>query len=305
MQTLLAWLQLCRFAAVFTAMADIFLGYLLVHPRIEGWLPFGWLLGASSCLYLAGMVFNDVFDREIDRVERPRRPIPSGRVSLTGAVVFGAALVATGLATAVAAGRNSALVAVILTTCIFAYDSLVKSTPAGPVVMGACRFLNVIFGASTAASLESGEPSLAAVWSLPQLHVAGALAVYIAGVTWFARKEAIGGSRTQLAAAAGTVNLGLALLAGFLLNWPDRLGRSSNALIALALVAVVANRRLVGAIVRPEPAQIQSAVRTMLLWLVMLDATVVFFIQPDRNYWIAVMLLMVPAQILARFLAVT
>ena len=39
------------------------------------------LAGASSCLYLAGMALNDYADREVDAVERPARPIPSGRVS--------------------------------------------------------------------------------------------------------------------------------------------------------------------------------------------------------------------------------
>ena len=32
-------------------------------------------------IYAAGIVLNDVFDYEIDRVERPGRPLPSGRVS--------------------------------------------------------------------------------------------------------------------------------------------------------------------------------------------------------------------------------
>src|SRR4029077_17261174 len=101
MQKPLAYLQLCRFAAVFTAMADIFLGYLLAHP--EGFdilRDFELLLGSSSCLYLAGIVFNDVFDRQDDLLERPKRPLPSGRVSLRGAVVFGTCLIAVGLALA-------------------------------------------------------------------------------------------------------------------------------------------------------------------------------------------------------------
>ena len=43
------------------------------------------LLVASGCLYTAGMVLNDVFDYEIDRHERPFRPLPSGRISLGAA----------------------------------------------------------------------------------------------------------------------------------------------------------------------------------------------------------------------------
>ena len=39
------------------------------------------LAGASVCLYWAGMAANDWADRELDAVERPERPIPSGRIS--------------------------------------------------------------------------------------------------------------------------------------------------------------------------------------------------------------------------------
>src|SRR6516164_10670632 len=106
MQKLLAWLQLCRFAAVFTAMADICLGYLLTHESFEPARDFGLLLAASSCLYLAGMVFNDVFDREIDARERPKRPIPSGRVSVRAAAILGGILVVSGLGLAGAVGAS-------------------------------------------------------------------------------------------------------------------------------------------------------------------------------------------------------
>ncbi|MGW5016514.1 UbiA family prenyltransferase, partial [Micromonospora chalcea] len=38
------------------------------------------LAGASVLLYWAGMAANDWADRRLDAVERPERPIPSGRV---------------------------------------------------------------------------------------------------------------------------------------------------------------------------------------------------------------------------------
>jgi hypothetical protein len=58
---MLAYLQLIRLPTVFTAMADIILGYVLTHAYIVG--PNGWespqkffgLLIASCCLYMSGM----------------------------------------------------------------------------------------------------------------------------------------------------------------------------------------------------------------------------------------------------------
>jgi 4-hydroxybenzoate polyprenyltransferase len=306
MQTLLDWLQLCRFAAVFTAMADIFLGYLLTHDGLDPGLEFGLLLAASSSLYLAGMVFNDLFDREIDAQERPKRPIPSGRISVRGAMTLGTVLVVSGLALAAVAGINSLIVACLLTSAIFLYDGLLKSTIVGPVVMGACRFLNVMLGASAATSLATGEPSLAAVWSLPQLHVALGMAVYIVGVTWFARHEARTSSKAQLAGAIGTANLGIALLVAFTLNWrPASADVQMRAALAMGLIALVVNRRLFTALFDPVPAKVQGAVRTMLLTIIMLDATLVFFAREDGTLAIAVALLLIPATLLGRVLAIT
>jgi len=299
MQKLLAWLQLCRFAAVFTAMADISLGYLLTHAELDSQRDFGLLLGASSSLYLAGMVFNDVFDRAVDALERPKRPIPSGRISVRAAVIFGGILVASGLILSGLASVSSLTVAGCLTLCIFLYDGMLKSTVVGPVVMGACRFFNVMLGASAA-------QSVAAVWTLPQLHVAAGLGVYITGVTWFARHEAGASPKAQLAAAIGVINLGFALLVAFVMNWPNAApDHQMRAALALGLIALIINRRLFTALFDPVPAKVQGAVRTMLLSVIMLDASLVFFVQEDQSYAVAVALLLIPATLLSRFLAVT
>ena len=110
-----AYLQLMRFPAVFTAMADVFLGFTLNRVRFtEAPWDLGLLVLASSCLYLAGMVLNDVFDRQIDAQERPRRPIPSGRVSVQSAMTVGAMLMLAGIGAASTVGVNSLLVALLL-----------------------------------------------------------------------------------------------------------------------------------------------------------------------------------------------
>lgn len=296
MQRIILYLQLCRFAAVFTAMADVFLGYLLTHKSLEPGGTFTLLVVASSSLYLAGMVFNDVFDRGVDVFERPGRPIPSGRVSVRAAVIFGTMLMVMGLGSSLTASLRSVSVVLPLVACIFLYNGRLKDTPVGPVVMGACRFFNVLLGASTAEF----------VWAMPQLHVAGALSLYIAGVTWFARDEAERSRRAQLAAAMGTVNLGLALLVAFVLNWPKGVpGMSFNVAVMLGFIAITINRRLITALIDPRPANVQASIKLMLLSLVMLDASIVLFVQPSPLYGIGVACLIGPALLLSRFLAVT
>ena len=52
---------------------------------------------AMVFFYTAGMVLNDVADAEIDRRERPERPIPSGAISPAAAIGVFVALVCGGL----------------------------------------------------------------------------------------------------------------------------------------------------------------------------------------------------------------
>jgi 4-hydroxybenzoate polyprenyltransferase len=101
--TLRGYLELVRLPNVFTAMADVAMGFLFTRadflPGEDGWL-LGLLLAASSLLYAAGVVLNDVFDLEVDAVERPHRPLPSGRVSPAVARWLGWELLVVGLAAA-------------------------------------------------------------------------------------------------------------------------------------------------------------------------------------------------------------
>jgi 4-hydroxybenzoate polyprenyltransferase len=308
MSRLRDYLQLCRFPAVFTAMADIFLGFLLVHIDLRPTAEFGALLAASSCLYLAGMVFNDVFDRQVDARERPNRPIPSGRIPLKRAVSFGTTLIVAGLAAATFAGTRSLFVAVLLTVCIFAYDGLLKKTPIGPLAMGGCRFLNVVLGASSA-GLRWTAP-----WGLPHVFIAAALGIYVAGVTWFAKKEAERSSRSGLIAATAVINLGLGLLLllsygvwSRYLSWNGAPDARTSSLLLLAMVAVIVNRRAFAAITDPSPKLVQAAVKVMLLSIITLDAGLIYAkLGADGiAFAAATILLLVPSLAIGRWLYVT
>ena len=97
MSTFFAWLQLLRLPNVFTAAADVTMGFLITHPDLQPINDFALLVAASCMLYLSGMVLNDVFDSESDARDRPDRPIPSGRVSLRAATAAGWGLLAGGV----------------------------------------------------------------------------------------------------------------------------------------------------------------------------------------------------------------
>lgn len=320
---MLAYLQLLRLPTVFTAMADIMLGFVLTHRFLYG--PFintdagpfeqqvGWhepgnfvgLLAASCCLYLSGMVFNDVFDGRQDSVERPGRPIPSGRISVRVAALFGTILMVAGVGFAAIVSRISLQVALLLVVAILGYDAILKRTVVGPVAMGSCRFLNVLLGASVQTDWV---PSLL---SQPQLAAAGGLGVFIAGVTLFAKTEAVTSNRWQLSFAQILMNVGFAIHVWLILSWPNR----SPVEVPLAMLMVVAftvNRRALAGVRDPSPAKVQGAIKVMLLSLVIIDSTLVFWFlnTPDgagygAAHALATAILVVPALFLGRMIPMT
>ncbi len=312
MSTFRTYAQLCRLPAVFTAMADVFLGYALTNQDLRLGHVFGRLLFASSALYLAGMVFNDYFDRDIDAIERPGRPIPSGRVSAGTARWIAIGLMTAGVVVAIGPSSNSQAVAMLLAAAILLYDGWAKNTPIGPLVMGSCRALNILLGASMVSS------GLRHVLAAPQGIVAVAMGTYVAGVTWFARKEAEQSGRGGLIFGQTVINLSLVLLAAFIapqmqpvwqsVGWTFSLaGNPTRTLLMLGVVAVVVNRRALAALSDPRPPIVQSAVRIMLLSIITIDATLIYAALGDPGVPIAigVVALLVPSFVLGRWMTMT
>ncbi|GIG37543.1 SCO3242 family prenyltransferase [Cellulomonas pakistanensis] len=204
--TLRDHLELVRAPAVLTVLGDTVAGASSAGLPLAGrraLLPL-----ASACLYAGGMALNDWADREVDAVERPERPIPSGRVTPGRALGVAAVLGAAGLALAAAGGgRRSLAVAVPLAGCIWLYDARLKDTAAGPVAMAACRGLDVLLGAGVA-HLRAAAPA------------AAALAAHTAGVTVLSRGEVHGTTRAVAGAvAAGSLAVAGAALGSRAVEW--------------------------------------------------------------------------------------
>ncbi|HEX5272266.1 MAG TPA: UbiA family prenyltransferase [Gemmataceae bacterium] len=301
MDRLRPYFQLVRLPNVFTALADIALAALATwavqdQPLGRHLPAFLLLCLASACLYCGGMVWNDFFDVEQDRHERPFRPIPSGRVSLRTAGLLGGVLLAAGTLFAIlsalthAAGGRAApiVIALLLAGAILAYDGWLKRSGMGPVAMGACRFLNVLLGLTVA-----GTPIDRWGWLLALV-----VGLYIAGVTWFARTEARVSNQTALGGAAAV------MLAALLLAVPvPALSPAGSAsplfpylLVVLGfLVGIPASKAIAG----PTPGNVQAAVKRSLMGLVVLDAVLATAVAGTVG--LAVLVLLVPILYLGRW----
>ncbi len=305
-----SYMRLCRIPNVFTAFADIAMGYLFVNRGGMPWQPLVALLAASGLLYTAGMVLNDVFDVEADRKERPHRPIPSGAISFGQARTLGFGLLFAGVLMSLAAGTlgepalpwRSGGIGMLLALTIVLYDGILKKTILAPWLMGGCRFLNVLLGMSLATKLDA---SMATVgFANYQLAAAGGLGLYIVGVTWFARAEAKERSRVLLGLGATLMVSGLALLTLIPEVAPRHIGfhLSSTAWPIVVMVLMVAPlRRCVLAIANPSPKRVQAAIKQCILSLIVLNAALVLLTNPF-GYALAVCALLAPTLLIGRWI---
>jgi 4-hydroxybenzoate polyprenyltransferase len=283
------YLELLRPPNVLTAVADVLAGYAVAGLGNRRALP--WLLAATACLYAGGVVLNDFFDRRLDGVERPERPIPSGRVPAARAAGLGGALLVSGVVAAAQATQPAAVVALSIAVLIVLYDAWSKHQAVfGPVNMGLCRGLNLVLGIAAVPATLSGH------WPLALLSF-----VYIAAVTAVSRGEVHGGKRGVAAPALISLTGVVAALAVI------ALGSGSRAIPAFALT-IALGWRVLPAFWRvytdSRPASIRRAVKAGVLSLVLVDA-VLSTAYAGPLYGALVLATAVVAGLLARLFPVT
>ncbi|MCC3281959.1 SCO3242 family prenyltransferase [Arthrobacter caoxuetaonis] len=226
------YLELVRAPAVLTVLGDSVAGGAAAGRSLTGRRALMPL--ASACLYAGGMALNDYADRDLDAVERPERPIPSGRISARNALTAASALTAAGLGLCAAAGGRGALaVGVPLAVSIWTYDLAAKNHALpGAVSMGTCRALDVLMGAG-------------AGHIKPALGAAGIMGGHTAAVTLLSRGEVNGTDAATASGAAVTTGVLAALVAA------GSAGPPAKTLAVLGAAAAYA--------LRCAPAQIRAA----------------------------------------------
>lgn len=307
----LAYLRLFRAPNVFTAMADVAMGFLVTSLSLSQLVPFVLLVTSSALLYTAGMILNDVYDVDVDRLERPFRPLPSGQIDVDWARTLGYLMLAGGVACGWVAGYvtyaalgppwRTGLVATILAGAVLFYDAWAKRTRLGPIAMGFCRFLNVLLGMSLNA-IPLASPLIFG-FDAAHLTIAAGIGCYIVGVTTFARHEALTSHRGWLALGVLIMAAGLGLLAAFPTIFPVAFQyrmKVSAWPLAVFVMSIWILRRALSALMNPTPENVQSAVKICILSLIVLDACVCTLIAPT-DYAIGIIALLAPTMALGRW----
>jgi 4-hydroxybenzoate polyprenyltransferase len=178
------YLLLIRAPNLFTVPSNILAGYyatiLTANADVDQLLS---LIVSSVLLYVSGIVLNDYFDINVDRKERPNRPLASGRIAKRSALLLAAISIVAGNILALSVSWTSFIISGSLTLVIFIYNyRLKRNAISNPLAMGLARFLNVVLG---------GSPALGLVLTndLILFFVGYCLFLYIAAISLLSRKE--------------------------------------------------------------------------------------------------------------------
>ncbi len=204
------------------------------------------LMLAMVLFYTAGMYLNDLFDYELDRRERPERPLPSGVVSRREATAVTVVLFAAGLALLALISLKVLLGGVVLAALIVAYDRWHKGNPLSPLLMASTRMLVYLISALAFRSALFGAAPTGQTWLWTVL-----LGLYIVGLTYIAKTE----RRTDLAR-----------------YWPA-------ALLVLPAVVFVAELGGVG----PDRAALTGGLLLLLAFLWWVSHSLTFLYRPHRR----------------------
>jgi geranylgeranylglycerol-phosphate geranylgeranyltransferase len=121
-----------------------------------------WAMTAAALVAAAGNVLNDYFDADIDRINKPRRPIPSGRLQRHECRRYAALLAAASLLAAALSGPPMLLVVLLWHAALYAYSAALKSR----VLLGNIAVASVCSSGFVAGAWLAGRPSTAVLPTL-------------------------------------------------------------------------------------------------------------------------------------------
>lgn len=261
----LIFLKLARPANLVTAVADILAGIaisgILLTTTLDWELSKSILLLSLSTigLYGGGIVFNDVFDINIDKLERPERALPKGLISLQSAILYGALLLTLGISAAFLVNQTAGVVAILTSLSALVYDKWGKHNKwLGPPNMGLCRGLNLLLGISILPQM------VFELWYLAIIPI-----IYISAITMISRGEVRGSSKTPLQVAAFLYLLVISMIVIFSYFKSTLL----IAILFLLFFSYFVFKPLTKAIVEPSAPLIRKSVKAGVIALILMNAS--------------------------------
>lgn len=157
-QKLIAYAELVRVHNLIVTLFTTYIGYAIVYRTIHASLGFDqWFLLIVAVVVLVaagGYAINDYFDREIDAINKPERPIPSGRISPHEALLLSIVVGIAGLSLTLLVGSLTFIYAFVNAVLVYAYSWRLKRTGLiGNMVIAFNSASSIVFGGLAYAEL--------------------------------------------------------------------------------------------------------------------------------------------------------
>jgi UbiA prenyltransferase family len=290
------YLILVRLPNLFTLPSNILVGFVIVSSlTLTSYIQVLLLVTISILLYCVGLILNDLYDYNIDKKERPDRPLASGKVSRSAAIGLITAFSILALTASLIVSIPTFVISSILFTIIFAYDKFLKKTQAGPFTIAAARVMNVLMGASADFSNIGSFPQIVIL-----IFVLTITFVYVSLIGFISRYEVHGFPK----------NIKLFLIPAiiatiiFLIVFFTFMGFFKyESLVILALFSFIMAITFYK-IHRKDSIGIQQIVQNMILSIIVLDSTFLSGIT-GIELGMIVLVLLAPLLILARKMYMT
>ncbi len=280
------YLQLVRIPGIFTAFSNVLIGYFFSLSQNPDFVSLPFLLVTSGMLFSAGMVFNDFFDLNIDKKERPNRPLPSGKISKQNALFLGIIFLIIGNIFAFIVGYDSLIISLVMTGIIISYNYRLKfSSFLGIFSLSVIRFLNVLLGFSIIS------------FSYEIIQFAIPIAIFVGGISILAKNE-IGLSKLISQKLNKLLNFATIIYVCILIIKNFQIEQ----LIFLSLFSLLSLNPFNNK--KNSETKIQRQVTFQLLSIILLDATIITLFS-SFYYGILVSLLVIPAYLITKKLYLT
>ncbi len=154
------YLKLARIGNVIIAFISVEVAGILCGLDVaRSWQILG-AAAAAALITAGGNAINDLFDIDIDRINRPERPLASGRLSRNQVTAFYAGTTLAGLALSASINMWTLLIAAFAAVLVFLYSFKFKrKILTGNLVVAAVTGLAFIYGGAAVADIRDVYPA--------------------------------------------------------------------------------------------------------------------------------------------------
>jgi len=233
---------------------------------------------------MAGMILNDVFDYNVDKKERPQRPLPSGKIQKTHALYVGIIFLLLANSLSFFASVDSFIISIMMTVLLVAYNYKIKSVSVlGIFILSFIRFLNVLLG-----------------FSLFPIHVdvlqfSIPVAIFVAGISILAKEETLTKTNKLV---INQIFIVATILYLSILSF-------SLTVHSILFLIIFSTFTILPTLIPAVKKNLRKIITIQLLSITLLDAYLISLIAENSSYGIFAIFLFIPGYLITRKLYLT